>query len=252
VDHPPVMPGAEPSFAEGNRVGILVVHGFTGTPYEMRFLAEGLAAAGFTVALPRLVGHGTTPADLAAATASDWTADIVAAIRWLQQRCDALFMTGLSMGGTLTLWAAGQFPDLLRGIIPINSAIYLHAPDAGALAFAPDVPAYLPKGEGGGSTRAEGVFNISYSVTPAASLKHLFALMKVTEEMLPRVTCPTLLITSRTDYTVPPANAEYIRSRIGAAEKEILWLENSYHVATLDHDKERILQAIVSFIRRHA
>ena len=60
---------------------------------------------------------------MAQATASDWTADIVAAMRWLEERCDTLFMTGLSMGGTLTLWAAAQFPDRFAGIVPINAAV---------------------------------------------------------------------------------------------------------------------------------
>lgn len=246
----PVLPGAEPLYSVGNRTGVLVSHGFTGTPQSMRFLAEGIARAGYTVAMPRLKGHGTTPADMAQATASDWTADIVAAMRWLEERCDTLFMTGLSMGGTLTLWAAAQFPDRFAGIVPINAAVSMDSPDMAALAFAPDAPAELPGI--GSDIKAEGVKELAYPVTPVPAIKHLIALGAVTHMMLPRVKCPALIITSREDHVVPPRNGELILNAISSEEKELFWLENSYHVATLDNDKELILEKTLEFIRKHS
>jgi len=245
-----VLPGAEPLYSVGSRTGVLVSHGFTGTPQSMRFLAEGIAHAGYTVAMPRLKGHGTTPADMAAATAADWTADIVAAMRWLEERCDTLFMTGLSMGGTLTLWAAGQFPDRFAGIVPINAAVSIDSPDMAALAFAPDAPAELPGI--GSDIKAEGVKELAYPVTPVPAIKHLIALGAVTQFMLPRIKCPALVIHSREDHVVPPRNGELIMGAISSAEKELLWLENSYHVATLDNDKELILERTLAFIKKHS
>ena len=140
---PQVFAGAEPFLVENGNIGVLVSHGFTGNPHSMRYLAEGLASAGFTVALPRLKGHGTTPADMAASTASDWVADLERASAWLQQRCDTLFMTGLSMGGTLTLLMAGQHPDLFKGIIPINAMLFSNNPDLASLAFMSPAPAEM-------------------------------------------------------------------------------------------------------------
>src|ERR1051326_9232984 len=116
MDETTVLQGAEPFYTEQGKTGVLVSHGFTGSPQSMRYLAESLAQAGFTVAMPRLKGHGTTPEDMAKSTASDWIADLEQATAWLQQRCDTLFMTALSMGGTLTLYMTGQYPGTFRAI----------------------------------------------------------------------------------------------------------------------------------------
>jgi carboxylesterase len=245
-----VMAGAEPFFAEGNNVGVLVSHGYTGSPQSMRPLAEGLAEEGFTVALPRLKGHGTTPTDMATTTASDWVADIESAAAWLQGRCDALFMAGLSMGGTLTLYMAGRHPQMLRGIVPINAAVFVDNPDLAELAFMADAPAEVPGV--GNDVKAPGVTELAYPVVPVATVKELFALFKATEELLPRVACPVLAMVAREDHVVPPPNTEYILGRVASAEKEALWLEDSYHVSTLDNDKDLILRRTTDFVRRHA
>jgi carboxylesterase len=250
MSEPEILPGAEPFYAEGSRTGILVSHGYTGSPQSMRYLAEGLARAGYTVALPRLKGHGTTPADMATSAASDWIADLNSALQWLQERCDTFFVTGLSMGGTLTLYMAGQYPGLFKGIIPINAVIFVNSPDMASLAYMAGVPAEIPGV--GGDIKAAGVTELAYTVLPVATIKELMALMKVTEELLPRITCPALIITSRQDHIVPPANAEYILNRIASEDKRILWLEDSYHVATLDNDKDRIVQESIAFIQAHA
>lgn len=244
-----VMPGAEPFYAENGNIGILVSHGFTGNPQSMRYMAEAFAKAGFTVALPRLRGHGTTPADMANSTASEWIADLEQATAWLQARCTMLFVTGLSMGGTLTLYMAGQHPGLFKGIIPINAIIATHNPDLAALAYAADAPAELAGI--GSDIKASGISESAYAVTPVPAFKELFALMKVTEEMLPRITCPTLIFVSREDHVVPPINAEAIIQKISSAEKQLVWLENSYHVATLDNDKDIIVQKSIDFIKSH-
>lgn len=245
-----VLKGAEPFYTEGSRTGVLLSHGYTGSPQSMRYLAEGLAKVGFTVALPRLKGHGTTPADMATSTASDWIADLNKALTWLKERCDTLFMTGLSMGGTLTLYMAGQYPNLFKGIIPINAAIFMNSPDMASLAYMVGAPAEVPGL--GGDIKAPGVTELAYSVVPVPTIKELMALAKVTEELLPRITCPVLSIASRDDHIVPPANAVYILQRIASQEKSLLWLENSYHVATLDNDKDMIVQESVAFFHAHA
>src|SRR5216110_2077756 len=244
-----ILPGAEAFYAEGNHIGVLVIHGYTGSPHGVRYLAESLAQAKYTVALPRLAGHGTTPADMATTTTSDWLADLHTALDWLKERCDTLFVIGLSMGGTLTLYLAGQYPELFKGIIPINAAIFINKPALASLAYMRDAPAEVPGVSG--DIKAPGVTEVSYPVIPVPTIKELTALTKVTEEMLPYVTCPTLLITSREDHIVPPANGEYILSRMTSQEKRILWLEESYHVATLDNDKEQVVQESIAFIQAH-
>jgi len=244
---PQILAGAEPFFAQNGNVGVLVSHGYTGNPQSMRYLAEGLASTGFTVALPRLKGHGTSPADMANSTASDWIADLEEATAWLQQRCDTLFMTGLSMGGTLTLFMAGQHPDLFKGIMPINAVVFSNNPDLASLAFMSPAPAEIPGI--GSDVKAEGVVELAYPVVPVPTVKELLVLMKVADEMLTRITCPALVFVSRNDHVVPPANAEYILQKLPNADKHLVWLENSYHVATLDNDKDIIVQKSIEFIR---
>ena len=153
------------------------------------------------------------------------------------------------MGGTLTLLMAGQHPDLFKGIIPINAMLFSNNPDLASLAFMSPAPAEV---SGIGSDiKAEGVTENAYPVTPVPTIKELFTLTKVADEMLPRVTCPALIFASRNDHVVPPANSEYIFQKLPNADKQLVWLEDSYHVATLDNDKDLILQKSIDFIKAH-
>lgn len=245
-----IMPGAEPFFFEGNEVGCLVSHGFTGTTQSMRFLGEFLAReGGFTVIGPRLKGHGTTPEDMARTTAEDWVRSVEEAMHTLQQRCTRVFMTGLSMGGTLTLYMAAVYPTVFAGAVPINGAVFVNSPDLAGLAFAPGTPPFIPGV--GSDIKKPGETELVYPVVPVPAIRHLYALMAVTRELLPRVTCPTLIFQSRDDHVVVPDNAPYILEHLGAKEKRLVWLENSYHVATLDNDKELIAEETLRFIQAH-
>jgi carboxylesterase len=243
-----IMPGAEPFHFEGGEVGCLVSHGFTGTTQSMRFLGEFLAReGGLTVVGPRLKGHGTTPEDMARTTAEDWVRSVEEALHTLQQHCSQIFMTGLSMGGTLTLYMAAMYPDVLAGAVPINGAVFLNSPDLAGLALAPGVPPAVPGV--GSDIKKPGVTELAYPVVPVPAIRHIYALMAVTRELLPRVTCPILAFQSRDDHVVVPDNAPYILEHVGAAEKRLVWLEESYHVATLDNDKERIARETLRFIQ---
>jgi carboxylesterase len=184
---------------------------------------------------------------MAASSATDWFNSLNEGLERLKARCDTLFVTGLSMGGTLTLLMAGQFPGLFKGIIPINAAVVLNSPDMASLAFMPGAPPEVPGV--GSDIKAPGVVELAYPVVPTPAVKGLLLLMKVADELMPRITCPALIVTSRDDHVVPPVNAEYILNRLGSEQKRILWLENSYHVATLDNDKDLILQESLNFIK---
>lgn len=242
----PILDGAEPFAADGGTVGVLVSHGFTGSPQSMRFLAEQLAEAGLTVRLPRLRGHGTTPEEMAASSAEDWIRDLEAPLQELQARCSKVFVTGLSMGGTLTLYLAGAYAGQIAGIIPINAAITLSNPDFAGLAFHPAAPPVIPGV--GSDIKQPGVVELAYPVVPVPAIRQIYGLMAVTRELLPHITCPALVITSRDDHVVPPMNGPLILEQLGSTDKRLLWLEESYHVATLDNDKERIAAETIGFI----
>lgn len=243
---PTVMAGAEPFLLNGNHVGVLLAHGFTGTTQSMRPLGEALAGAGFTVSAPRLPGHGTSPEDMAGTGARDWVAAIDAALADLQGRCSAVFMAGLSMGGTLTLLTAGRHADLLRGIVPVNAVVHLDAPDLAGLAFGGDPAAMLPGI--GSDIKDPSSRELAYSTVPIRCLAELYALTSVTRDLLGRITCPALVIQSRDDHVVKPANARLIASSLGSGRVELLWLDHSYHVATLDYDAALIAERTVAFI----
>jgi len=245
-----VLPGAEAFYFEGSEVGCVVSHGFTGTTQSMRFLGEYLSKeGGLTVIGPRLTGHGSTPEEMATATAEDWIRDIERAAENLRPRCSKVFITGLSMGGTLTLYMAAMHPDIFLGAAPINAAIFLENPDFAALAFSPKAPSTIPGVSA--DIKKPGVFELAYPVIPVPCLRQLYVLVTVTRELLPQVLCPTLVFQAREDHVVKPENAPFIMERLGAKDKKLVWLDESYHVSTLDNDKEFIAREILKFIRAH-
>jgi len=242
------MRGAEPFFFRGSDVGCLVCHGFIETPQSMCFLGEFLAAKGrLTVAGPRLAGHGTSEEALARTTAEDWIRSAEASLQELRMHCSTIFVTGLSMGGTLGLYLAAMFPELVQGVVPINAPVFFDNPELAGLAFMAEAPGLVPGIAS--DIKLPGVARVAYANVPVPAIRQLYALVGVTRELLPRVRCPALVMQSREDHVVVPDNAPFILERIGSGDKHLLWLENSYHVATLDHDKERIARETLNFIR---
>jgi carboxylesterase len=244
-----VMSGAEPFRFEGNEIGVLVSHGFTGTTQSVRPLGEALAAEGFTVAGPRLAGHGTNVEDHARSTARDWISSIEQDLAWLEERTSSVFFAGLSMGGMFSLYFGATRPDLIRGIVPINACVFLDNPDLARIVFDPQAPPTVPGV--GSDIKAEGVEELVYPEVPVPPLESFMAIMRVTDDLLPAITVPALVIQSLEDHVVPPENGPHILDRLGSADKELLRLENSYHVATLDNDKELIAERTIAFIREH-
>jgi carboxylesterase len=244
---PLIMPGAEPFSFPGNDIGVLVCHGFTGCTQSMRYLGQQINAAGYTVTGPRLKGHGTSPEDMAHTTAVDWIASVDEALAELRKTCSQVFMVGLSMGGTLTLYTAAKHADVIKGAICINAPVQIGSPDLAGLALDPQMPEMIP-GVGSDIKDPESK-ELAYAQLPVAALTQIYALAAVTRDLLPRIKCPTLVIQSRDDHVVQPDNAARIVRLLGASRIELLWLENSYHVATIDNDKDLICQKTIAFIR---
>ena len=238
----PVLKGAEPFYFEGNRVGILVSHGFTGSTQSMRPLGEAYANAGYTVCGPRLKGHGTHYEEMETMTYQDWIDSVEEGYQWLKNRCDTIFVTGLSMGGTLTLYMAENHPEI-KGIIPINAAV--------------DIPEMAPVRnlEGvrfldaiGSDIKKPGTQELAYEKTPVQSVKEILDLMEQVKADLNRITCPTFIFVSEEDHVVPPNNSQIIFNGIHSETKEMHHLKNSYHVATLDNDQQEIIDTTLKFI----
>ncbi len=242
----PVLDGAEPFYFEGGDTGVLVLHGFTGTTQSMRYLGEQLRDAGFTVCGPRLKGHGTHYEDMEETTYQDWLASAEEGYQWLKQRCSQIFITGLSMGGTLTLHLAADHPEV-KGIIPINAAVDI--PELEQLKGASE-PRFLDAI--GSDIKQEGANELAYDKTPLQAVQQLLTFMEKTRDRLEDIKCPALIYRSVEDHVVPPLNSSMIYNEIESEEKEIIDLPESYHVATLDNDKETIADGCISFIKKHS
>lgn len=241
-----VTKGAEPFRIEGNGAGVLISHGFTGTPQSVRPLGEALSHAGFTIAVPRLAGHGTSVRDMAKSTAEDWISSLEEDFAWLRERTDGIYLTGLSMGGTLALYMAAMHPEFVRGVLPINACMFLDNPDLARVVFGSKAPNTVPGV--GSDIKARGAEEVAYDEMPMPAVKEFMSLMRVTDDLLPAVTAPAVVFQSLEDHVVPPENGSYIHERLGSVYKQLIRLEDSYHVATLDNDADSITRRIVRFI----
>jgi carboxylesterase len=241
-----LLPGAEPFAADGGRIGVVVSHGFTGTPASMRPWAEHLAAAGYTVRLPRLPGHGTTWQDANTTTWSDWYAEIERAYEQVAARCDQVFAVGLSMGGTLVTRLAELKGEQISGLVLVNPAYATTRFDA---KFARYIGWAIPSRPGIASDiKKPGVEESGYDRTPVKAFASLQRLWSVTRADLSRITAPVLLYRSREDHVVEPLSAQLLRAGATATSVREVVLDNSYHVATMDNDAQTIFDGSVEFI----
>lgn len=247
---PSVLPGAEPwsSRADGP-VGVLALHGFTGNPSSMRPLARALADAGVSVELPRLPGHGTVIEDMVPTRWSDWTGAVEAARDRLATDVDRIVVTGLSMGGSLTLWAGRRWSDL-AGLVCVNPATRPQGDDVIEMLdeMLADGVEVLPAI--GSDIADPDVAELSYDGAPVAPL--LSFQRDGLATMVDRyheLTVPLRLFTSRQDHVVDPGDSEHLAATYGGPVQHT-WLERSYHVATQDFDRDLVAAETVAFVRR--
>jgi carboxylesterase len=241
----PILPGAEPLVHYGGSLGMLVLHGFTGSPQSVRPQAQAFAAAGYSVELPLLPGHGTDVDDLVPARWSDWSGAAEEAYERLAGRCDAVAVFALSMGGTLACLLAERHPEI-RGLCLVNPLV-----DPPAESFRDVLRGLLEQGmavaPGVGSDIAmPGRQELAYTGTPVAAALSMLEGVDSVVEGLGLITCPLLVFSSRQDHVVPSQSGDVLCAGVsGPAER--VWLEKSYHVATLDYDEGEITRQALSF-----
>ncbi len=233
-----------------NDGGVLLLHGFSGSPLEMTPLADALAETGWAVSVVRLAGHGTSPEDLARVTWQDWVASAHEAYLELRRRCRRVALAGLSMGGALALYLAASDPPaaLVAISTPIRVRPLLASASRVASRVMPVVPVLVRLSPRDPEVRA---YRSPYRRMPLAAAGQLEALLAETRRVLPQVRAPLLVVQGRRDWIIPRDSAQEILRLASRAPATMLWLQRSGHVATLDRDRTVLAREVIGFLRIH-
>jgi len=240
------LPAQGPVASPADARAVLCLHGLTATPYEVRPVAEALAARGFRSLGPLLPGHGTRPEDLARVTWQAWLAAARAAHAELAARHARIFVVGTSMGGLLALALASELP--IAGLATIGTPLELRVPPDPLLALVQRLRPFLPK-RGGPDIRdpAARARHPTYSVMPVASVRQLVELQRFVKQRLSRVTAPILVAHGAHDRTADPADQARLLSGVASQHKERLLLGDSGHIATVDFGGPELARRIAEF-----
>ncbi|MBI4239329.1 MAG: alpha/beta fold hydrolase [Deltaproteobacteria bacterium] len=236
----------------------VLIHGLTSTPGQLAPLKESLVESGWHVHAPLLRGHGTTVADLVRCHWEDWYADVLAAVEDARSASsgEPIDVVGLSLGALLGLKLAIDYPTHMRRLVCLATPLYLYQWANVLLAGLRYTPigwfvSQWPKNfqlavhdpEGQAVYRAAG-----YAHFPVPAVTELVKLQQVVQAGLAQVQTPLLVIHSRADMTAPPRSATAIEQTVGGPV-DLCWLTHSYHVVTLDYDRELVAERVVKFFR---
>jgi carboxylesterase len=230
----------------GRRLGCVLVHGLTSTPRSLAEWAERFAKHGIDTHCVLLPGHGTQPEDLLHVQWEDWYACVAEAVHNMCRHCDRVFVLGQSLGGTLALRAAAHLP--VDGIITLAAIAYLKD---WRLWFLPFLRPFLRWRQSPDNDIARAVSDIdSYDRLPLHAIEQLLELAGLVRRDLQRITVPALLVQSEEDHVSPPGNLDFLFGRLGSTDKERIRLRNSYHVVSLDNDRQMVMEHSIRFLHR--
>ena len=241
-----IIEGAEAFELGEGPVGALLIHGFTGSPRSMRPVGEYLAARDIAVTAPLLPGHGTRWEDLNAVTVKDWVITVEEAFHKMAAQYDEVFIVALSFGAALGLDLAARYPDRVAGIVTLAGFVQTKDPRR----FLAPVIKRLVKSMPGVSNdiAAPDVDELAYDRLPTAGAHQMLKMLRRARMSLGAVTAPILIMHGRNDKTVLPFNAYVIHDGVGSTDKEIVHMEKSSHVITLDYDKDEVYERTYAFI----
>lgn len=243
----PLMEDAEPFYHEGSDVGVLISHGFSGSPRSVKPWGRHLADLGFTVSVPRLPGHGTSWQEMNKTRWEDWYGQVQRDYDKLRERCSAVFVMGLSMGGSLALRLAEDNPDV-AGLAIVNPAVHSERPDRFLLPYIRHVVPAFP-----GITNdinKPGMDEGGYTRLPLQAAYSLTQLWDIVKRDISQVTQPLLVLRSTEDHVVEASNSQWILDNVASDDLTFIELRNSFHVATLDYDADIIFDESVAFMER--
>jgi carboxylesterase len=249
-EHEPLTIAARPELTGGRRIGVLLCHGFTGSPVSMRPWGRALAESGYGVRIPLLPGHATTWQDLNTKRWDDWYGALGSAFDEVVAEHDVVVVGGLSMGGALVLRLAADHSDQVAGLMLVNPAVATKRLD---VKLTPVLKRLTPSWPGlANDIKMTGVEEHGYVRTPLKAIHSLFQAWRPLIADLPRITAPVIYFRSLEDHVVDDASQPLILDGISSTDVEVVSLPDSYHVATLDNDAETIFKRSAEFVARVA
>ncbi len=256
------------SFHAGGRVGFLLVHGLGGTPVELRFVAQGLARAGYTVYCCQLAGHCGTVEDLRTSTWQQWYASVEKAHDQMKEHCDVIIAGGLSMGGILALhlarnrpegvhglalyaptlwmngWSMPWYSRVLRYIRPTPLKVEINLPEHEPYGIKDErIRSFVVRSMLSGDSSQAGVFS-----TPVRAFAHFNSLVATVKRGLGKISTPTLIIHPREDDIADLDNAIYLQRNL-AGPVDMVVLDDSYHIITLDRQRHMVIDRSATFAK---
>ncbi|USN53861.1 MAG: alpha/beta fold hydrolase [Candidatus Nomurabacteria bacterium] len=247
----PIHPKAGDYFLQGGRFGVLLTHGFSGSAYDLRELAEELHTQGWTVLVKRLAGHGTDPRDLAQNGIAEWRASLDEALHTLQEHCDKIAVIGNSFGGNLLTDLALRHPGQVSGIGLLSTPIFTYGewwkrlvlPMLMRIKFS--VKKAWVRYEGKADYLARG----SYIEIPLRAYKQFLDFLKISRTEFSQVQIPVIMIYSSRDSVVKPHSAEFIYAALPSKQKRLYWVHDSYHSPLRSNDKSEVFRLLTDFVR---
>lgn len=252
---------------KGGKIGVLLVHGLAGTPAEVRYVAGGLARLGYTVHCPQLAGHGGTEADLTASTWEDWYKTCDRALDELRTECDTVLVGGLSTGAILGLLLAARRPADVQGTLLYSPTLWLSGwsipvyaklfgllftkrlanlmsfSDCGPCGIKDDrIRDFIMKAMSTGDSANAGLLK-----TPGGAMFEHRQLVAHVKKLLGKITQPALILHPRHDDLAGIDNAQFLQRKLGA-RVEMTVLEDSYHMITVDRQRQTVVDRTAQFI----
>ena len=242
----------EPFYFQGNNSkGVLLVHGWTSTAYEVRRLGKYLNEEGFTVSGPMLRGHGTQPEDLENVTYQDWLTDLLKAYDELRRECDQIYVGGTSIGASLAILLALQRPQT-KGLVlmatpyKIKLESILEMWGKLILPFKKYNKKFYPPTFGAATTITRVIAYQKYSTKSALEV---LKLVKAVREKFSEIKQPCFLIQSKQDHVVSHGSMEKIYEKISADIKKKKYIRRAYHTFISDIKNEHVFTDILEFLK---
>lgn len=263
-------------FEKRGNTGVLLVHGITGSPTEMKSLARKLSASGLTVACPQLAGHCSTLTGLKQTRWTDWYATLEASLDFLSSECDTIFVSGLSMGALLALKLAAEHPDRIQGIATLSTTFFydgwniphlkqrfllpllIHSPLRYFFSYHEPAPYGIKDDrvrrliatlyESNSANMPE---KYGYSEFPGVTILETVRLIRDVKRDLSKIVTPLLIVHSTEDDMASLENAKFLATRVSSRHVETFYLDDTYHVLTLDKRKDDVANKVAEFFLRH-